>query len=413
MTTARILQVNVSDGGVPKLPVPAAHVALGGVEGDRQTGETVHGGPHRAVSILGIEVIDRLRAEGHPIAPGTAGENLTTAGFDVSTLDVGTRLVIGDDLVLEISKPTSPCRTIRRSFVDGRFGRLSIKVNPADSRMYARVIREGQVRAGDPISFEAPTDPSATNHEANDRLDQAERASSVAFWEAAVAAGERVEILEDGEVAVAAAPQLPGAVFNAALGFAHLPNVVERARSHFANHEVRGWLFTDAPPWAGAIADSTLSRHLLDEAPEPWAPTGVTIRELPRREVGSWADVIVAASNMPSEIGDAWKRLEPHLALVPHHHRFVAEVDGVAVGAGSLHLHHHLGWLRAGSVLPTHRGRGIQRALILHRAAHARHVGADAVGASAIEGGSSEKNLERTGFRRIGTRHSYVVEPAT
>ncbi len=57
MTTARILQVNVSDGGVPKLPVPAARVTPRGVDGDRQTGETVHGGPHRAVSILGIEVI--------------------------------------------------------------------------------------------------------------------------------------------------------------------------------------------------------------------------------------------------------------------------------------------------------------------------------------------------------------------
>jgi len=54
-----------------------------GVEGDRQLGATVHGGPHRAVSILGIEAIQRVAAEGHPIEPGSTGENLTTEGFDV------------------------------------------------------------------------------------------------------------------------------------------------------------------------------------------------------------------------------------------------------------------------------------------------------------------------------------------
>jgi len=83
------------------------------------------------------------------------------------------------------------------------------------------------------------------------------------------------------------------------------------------------------------------------------------------------------------------------------------------VGAASLHLHHQLGWLRAGSVLATHRGRGIQRALIAHRAAHARRLGADLVGASARDECAAAANLERLGFRRFGTRRSYRVEPTT
>src|SRR5688500_7733917 len=133
MQDGRLIQVNVSDGGVPKLPVDAARITRGGVEGDRQASETVHGGPHRAVSLLGVEAIRRVASEGHPIGPGTTGENLTTEGFDVSTLPVGTRLVIGDGgeagdgVVLEISQPTNPCRTIRHSFTDLRFGRLSMK----------------------------------------------------------------------------------------------------------------------------------------------------------------------------------------------------------------------------------------------------------------------------------------------
>ena len=69
MNDARLLQVNVSPGGVPKLPVPSARVTTPGVEGDRQADATVHGGPHRAVSILAIEAIRRVAAEGHPIAP--------------------------------------------------------------------------------------------------------------------------------------------------------------------------------------------------------------------------------------------------------------------------------------------------------------------------------------------------------
>lgn len=412
LATGRVLRVNVSDGGVPKLPVPSARVTSAGVAGDRQNADTVHGGPHRAVSILGIEVIERLRAEGHPIEPGSAGENLTIAGFDVSTLDPGTRLAIGDQLVLEISAPTHPCRTIRRSFKDGRFGRLSIKVHPNDSRMYARVITPGTVAPDDPIRVEPAVDPAAAAFGMADRLDDAERESSIVFWQAASAAGRAIAILDDGEIAAAAAADLPGPIFNQGLGFAHMPNLVDRALDHFRRHAVTAWILADDPPWEGAVADAAFARWALESPVEPVEVTGVVVRELARDEIGPWADVIVAASEMPPEIGETWRQLERHLALAAHHHRFVAEVDGTPVGAGSLHLHHQLGWLRAGSVLPSHRGRGVQRALIAERAAHAWRHGADAIGASTLEEGASAANVRRLGFRRVATRRSYVVEPA-
>jgi len=411
MSEGRLLQVNVSDGGVPKLPVGAARITIYGVEGDRQASETVHGGPHRAVAILGIEAIRRVAAEGHPIGPGTTGENLTTEGFDVSALPVGTRLSIGDDVVLEISQPTNPCRTIRHSFTDLRFGRLSMKAHPADSRMYARVLHEGVVRAGDQIRLEAPTGDGAGLFEIADRLDHAERESALAFWAAAIAAGYRIDVLDDGDIAASASATLPGPVFNSALGFAHLPNLVDRAVAHFERNGVTGWVLADDPPWPGATVDSTLARYAIEATERTPTVDGVSIRELPRSEIGPWADVIVGASDLPATVATAWRDLESHVALVAHHHRFVAEVDGRPVGAGSLHLHHQLGWLRAGSVLASHRGRGIQRALISHRAAHARRLGADLVGASALESSASAANLERLGFRRVGTRRSYRAEP--
>jgi MOSC domain-containing protein YiiM/ribosomal protein S18 acetylase RimI-like enzyme len=413
VSDGRLVQVNVSAGGVPKLPVESARVTRDGVAGDRQRAVTVHGGPHRAVSILGIEAIRRVAAEGHPIAPGTTGENLTVSGFDVSSLPVGTRLAIGDDVVLELSSPTNPCRTIRHSFRDLRFGRLGVAAHPTDSRMYARVVAEGTVHPGDPIRLSPPAGDSADRFTINDRLDRVERESSVAFWEAARAAGVDVRIMDDGEVAAVSAPALPGIAFNVALGFAHLPNLVEMALDHFNAHGTAGWVMADEPPWPGAEADGTFARWAagLDAIRESPLGDGVVIRELRRDEIGPWSAVVVEASALSPVVGRAWVALEEHLARVAHHHRFVAEVDGRAVAAGSVHTHRGVGWLRAGSVLAEYRGRGLQDALIRARVAHARRVGCDLVGASTIPDGASARNVERAGLRRVGTRRSYPTEP--
>ena len=62
VATGRVLQVSVSPGGVPKLPIERAWVGRFGLEGDKHSEPTVHGGPHRAVCLFGIEVIERLQA---------------------------------------------------------------------------------------------------------------------------------------------------------------------------------------------------------------------------------------------------------------------------------------------------------------------------------------------------------------
>src|SRR3712207_3923787 len=95
-TTGVVHQINVSNGGVPKLPVPEAAVTVDGVGGDRQRDLRVHGGPFRAVCLFSLEVIERLRAEGHPIAPGTVGENVTVGGLDWTLVRPGVRLRIGE-----------------------------------------------------------------------------------------------------------------------------------------------------------------------------------------------------------------------------------------------------------------------------------------------------------------------------
>ncbi len=145
----RIVQINVSRGGVPKQPVPAARVTRGGVAGDRQQDRHYHGGPDRAVSLFALEVIERLAAVGHPIAPGSTGENLTLAGLDWPRLRPGTRLRFAGGVELEVTGFADPCPTIRGSFTDGAFECISGKRHPGSSRLYCRVLSEGEVRAGE------------------------------------------------------------------------------------------------------------------------------------------------------------------------------------------------------------------------------------------------------------------------
>jgi MOSC domain-containing protein YiiM len=155
MMTGYVHQVNVSNGGVPKLPVAEAKVSREGMAGDRQRNRLVHGGADRAVCLFSLEQIDALRAEGHSIAAGSSGENLTLAGLDWSALKPGVRLRIGETVRLEIVSYTSPCEHNARWFVDGNFTRISQKRHPGWSRLYARVLAEGLIKRGDAVEIEA------------------------------------------------------------------------------------------------------------------------------------------------------------------------------------------------------------------------------------------------------------------
>ncbi len=143
-----IYQLNCSDGGVPKLPVREAHLTPDGLVGDRQANPRYHGGPERALCLYALEQINALQAEGHPVFPGSVGENVTVAGLDWPSLTPGCRLGLGDDVIIELSSYTAPCRSIKDSFSDGNFKRISQQVHPGESRLYARIIRTGTLAVG-------------------------------------------------------------------------------------------------------------------------------------------------------------------------------------------------------------------------------------------------------------------------
>src|SRR5687767_14687596 len=93
---SRVYQINVSKGGVPKTQVLQAQFTSDGIDGDRQSNPRIHGGRDRAVCLFSFEVIEALQAEGHPIVPGSCGENLTLTGFDWAHMKPGVLLRVGD-----------------------------------------------------------------------------------------------------------------------------------------------------------------------------------------------------------------------------------------------------------------------------------------------------------------------------
>jgi len=145
----RIFQLNSSPGGVPKLPVREAMVSELGLVGDGHNFPEIHGGPDRALCLFSLERILELQDEGHPIFPGSVGENVTISGLDWTAIEPGRQLALGDAVVVEVTRYTTPCNSIPDSFCDGNFARISQKMHPGFSRVYARVLQAGRVRIGE------------------------------------------------------------------------------------------------------------------------------------------------------------------------------------------------------------------------------------------------------------------------
>src|SRR5258706_16483598 len=156
--TGSVAAINISNGGVPKRRVNGAQVSRLGLENDTQDDKKHHGGPDRAVCLYSLERIRALQTEGHPIDIGTAGENVTVEGIDWEQIVPGVTIKIGDQVLLEVASLTNPCKTIRASFIAGEFIRIAQKLHPGWSRVYARVLREGQIRFGDPVGVTPASD---------------------------------------------------------------------------------------------------------------------------------------------------------------------------------------------------------------------------------------------------------------
>ena len=135
---------------IDKRPVPGrVEVGTLGLGGDEQMDKPAHGGPEQAVYAYAREDLDWwVEQLGRELADGTFGENITTAGLDVTGALIGEIWELGTARV-QVTAPRIPC-VVFAGWMDER---IWVK-RFADARRpgaYLRVLREGAVGAGDPL----------------------------------------------------------------------------------------------------------------------------------------------------------------------------------------------------------------------------------------------------------------------
>jgi MOSC domain-containing protein YiiM len=133
-----------------RAPGPKRTGLGGGLVGDRIFDTAHHGGDDQAVYAYAREDLDRWQvALDRPLHNGVFGENLTTAGLDVTGARIGERWRVGADVVLEVAVPRIPCRTFAAWL--GERGWIRTFTRRAVPGAYLRVITPGRIRAGDPV----------------------------------------------------------------------------------------------------------------------------------------------------------------------------------------------------------------------------------------------------------------------
>jgi len=149
---------------VDKRPVDGpVQVGTQGLFGDVQADRERHGGLAQAVYAYGEDDAQWWADQvGHDFPPGTFGENLRVEGLDVNAVRIGERWRIGDEVLLEVTRPRKPCQTFARWIEAQRIAPATgwVKRFAAANRLgpYFRVLRTGEVRAGDVITVEPAPD---------------------------------------------------------------------------------------------------------------------------------------------------------------------------------------------------------------------------------------------------------------
>jgi MOSC domain-containing protein YiiM len=140
--------------GIFKLPVDGAvKITRNGIPGDFIGDSKNHGGPDQAIYVYGATDYEWWSKElGRELAPGTFGDNLTIEGLASADFSIGDRLLIGP-VILEITSPRIPCETLaRRMNIPEFVKKFRFAERPG---LYCRVVQEGFVQPGIPVSAEA------------------------------------------------------------------------------------------------------------------------------------------------------------------------------------------------------------------------------------------------------------------
>jgi MOSC domain-containing protein YiiM len=143
--TGKIISVNISkDKGEKKHNIEKCLLIK-----DMGLKDDAHAGfMHRQVSLLARESIDKIKNMGLDVVPGDFAENLTTEGIDLPSLPIGTKLMVGNGIVLRVTQIGKECHA--RCAI---FQQVGDCVMPREG-IFAEVLTEGEVKVGDTIMVE-------------------------------------------------------------------------------------------------------------------------------------------------------------------------------------------------------------------------------------------------------------------
>lgn len=141
-----------TQSGINKGPVDLIVLTTTGIDGDQVLDTKHHGGVDKAVYAYADEDAAWWEIElEDEVPPGRFGENLRLSGIDVTGAVIGERWQVGDDALLEVSAPRVPCATFQHH-MDDRSGWVRRFTNAGRTGAYLRVLEEGEITAGDPIT---------------------------------------------------------------------------------------------------------------------------------------------------------------------------------------------------------------------------------------------------------------------
>lgn len=129
--------------GTPKTCIDNAFlVSNHGILGDAHAGDW-----HRQISFLSTESIDEARQKGLEVAFGDFAENIATTGVDWKTLPIGTKVWLGENVLVEITQIGKEC--IKKCAIYYKTGDC---IMPREG-VFAKVIHGGNIEIGDPIKL--------------------------------------------------------------------------------------------------------------------------------------------------------------------------------------------------------------------------------------------------------------------
>lgn len=142
LAQGKILAISISEKkGQRKHNISKAELRVDhGMVGDAHAGNW-----HRQISLLGITSIELMQAKGAPVKPGDFAENITVEGIVLYELPVGTRLRLGNEVVIEVTQIGKECHS--GCEIQQQVGSC---IMPTQG-IFAKVIKGGCIQVGDAV----------------------------------------------------------------------------------------------------------------------------------------------------------------------------------------------------------------------------------------------------------------------